>query len=192
MLTKRLDAAIDGHRLLDHPFYQAWNDGTLTTDQLATYAREYGSFIAGIDAGWAQVGNEEHAEEEREHARLWSDFASELGTEIDAPSIAETKQLMDTAARLFAEPASAYGALYAFEAQQPDTSETKLVGLDTHYPMGERARRYFEVHAGDYGEAQMIVDALDDFDDAAKTRAVAACEEMSTALWDALTGVHAA
>jgi pyrroloquinoline-quinone synthase len=36
-----LDARIASRHLLDHPFYQRWNAGTLTTDELREYARQY-------------------------------------------------------------------------------------------------------------------------------------------------------
>ncbi|MEE8331522.1 MAG: iron-containing redox enzyme family protein [Acidimicrobiia bacterium] len=189
-LKDQLDAAIEPWNLLDHPFYQAWNAGTLPMEALKTYAAEYGTFIAGIDAGWEQVGNSEHAAEEREHADLWRQFAATLGTDISNPKIPQVQTLLNTAQQLFSEPATAWGALYAFEAQQPQTAATKLVGLDTHYQVAEPARTYFQVHAGDLYEADMIVDELQSVDDVTGQTAVAACAKMSEALWDSLTGIH--
>ncbi len=63
--------------------------------------------------------------------------------------------------RLFAEPASAWGALYAFESQQPGTSEEKLKGLADHYGVAafDPAAEYFRVHSADYREADQIVTA---------------------------------
>ena len=40
-LKTRLYGATCGHRLLTHPFYRAWTEGTLTTADLATYAVQY-------------------------------------------------------------------------------------------------------------------------------------------------------
>jgi pyrroloquinoline-quinone synthase len=192
-MRDRLDAAIGEHRLLEHPFYQAWRDGTLPVEALATYAAEYGAFIAAVDQGWASVGEHEHAAEERRHADLWSVFGRHFGAEVSSPRLAETAALVETSRRLFSDPATAWGALYAFESQQPGTSEEKLKGLVDHFGVdGDGpAAEYFRVHAADYHEADAIVDALEADPDAADS-AVVACAEMSVALWDALSGVHEA
>jgi len=192
-IRQRLDGAIGGHRLLEHPFYVAWREGTLPVEALATYAGEYGAFIAAVPEGWAMVGNTEHSAEEVEHARIWEAFAGRLGTFVGEPRIDEVESLVEISRRLFADPATAWGALYAFEAQQPGTSEEKLKGLVDHYGFNtsERATEYFRIHAADYHEADEIVAALGE-DPSIDDRAVAACGEMGAALWDALSGVLAA
>ena len=188
-IRARLEAAIGEHRLLEHPFYVAWREGTLPVEALTTYAGEYGAFIAAVPEGWATVGNTEHADEEVEHARIWESFAGRLGASVGRPRLPEVQSLLEISRRLFADPASAWGALYAFEAQQPATSEEKLKGLVDHYGFdaGEPAAEYFRIHAADYHEADEIVAGLEDAD-----RAATACAEMSAALYDALTGVMAA
>ena len=188
-IKQRLESAIGEHRLLDHPFYRSWRDGTLPVAALRTYAAEYGGFIAAIDAGWETVGENAHAAEERRHAELWNGFAQEFGTEISTPQIADVDRLLATARRLFSDPATAWGALYAFESQQPGTSEEKLKGLADHYGLatGHPATEYFRVHAADYHEADQIVAALAG---SPGDEAVAACAEMAGALWDALSGIH--
>lgn len=190
-IRERLEGAIGEYRLLEHPFYVAWREGTLPVEALATYAGEYGAFIAAVPEGWATVGNSEHSAEEVEHARIWEVFAGRLGASVGEPQIPQVAVLLETSRRLFADPATAWGALYAFEAQQPGTSEEKLKGLVDHYGFdaAEAAAGYFRIHAADYHEADEIVAALDSADD---DRAVAACAEMSAALYDALSGVLAA
>jgi pyrroloquinoline-quinone synthase len=190
-IEEQLDAAVGGYRLLDHPFYRAWRAGTLPVEALRTYAAEYGSLIATIDRGWEAVGRSEHAAEEREHALLWERFAQDLGTTISPPQIPEVAAMVATAERLFAAPETAWGALYAFESQQPDTAAEKLAGLDAHYGIAadSDAAEYFRVHAAVYDEAEQIVSALEGY--GGEAPAVAACAEMSRALWDALGGIHA-
>ena len=192
-IRDRFEGAIGEHRLLEHPFYVAWREGSLPVEALATYAAEYGGFIGAVPEGWETVGNREHAAEERVHAIIWEAFARRLGTTVAAPRIDEVEHLLETARRLFADPATAWGALYAFEAQQPGTSEEKLKGLVDHYGFdaGEPAAEYFRIHAADYRETDEIVESLDATGPAAE-RAVTACGEMSVALWDALSGVLAA
>ena len=40
-LSIRIDAAIAERAMLTHPFYQAWEEGVLTREQLRTYAKQY-------------------------------------------------------------------------------------------------------------------------------------------------------
>ncbi len=189
-MKSELDAAIEPHRILEHPFYQSWNEGTLPLPALASYAAEYGAFIDKVAEGWEACNWPEHAEEERYHSELWQQFAGALGAEVGNPQIAQVNILLDACDRLFADADTAWGALYAFEAQQPETAATKLRGLNEHYDVPEEAKTYFEVHADDLYEAEAIVTHLDGVSDEARAKAVTACAEMSVALWDALTGVH--
>ena len=50
---------------------------------------------------------------------MWADFADGLDTVVSEAQIPQVKTLLETADELFSEPATALGALYAFEAQQP-------------------------------------------------------------------------
>lgn len=185
-----LEETIAPRRILDHPFYQSWNEGTLPVSALASYAAEYGAFIDKVAEGWEACDWPEHAEEERYHSELWEQFANALGTSIAPPQIPQVKALIEACDQLFADADTAWGALYAFEAQQPETAATKLNGLNLHYEVPGEAKTYFEVHADDLHEADAIVDHLEKVSDESKEKAVAACAEMSVALWDALTGVY--
>jgi pyrroloquinoline-quinone synthase len=184
-------AAIAKYDLLQHPFYRAWSAGTLPEAALATYAREYGAFIAILDEGWLSLGEHESAAVERKHVELWNDFARGLGTKVAAPTTPAVRALVDEARKSFASPASAAGALYAFEAQQPATAKSKLEGLDTHYAtLSSDVRPYFEAHAGESGEDVMLETKIASMSAADQTEALAACTRMSKALWDALTDIH--
>ncbi len=178
--------------LLGHPFYKAWSAGRLPVEALATYAREYGAFISVLDRGWTTLGEFEGAAIERHHVELWSDFARTLGTAIAAsPRVSAVRALVDEAIHSFATPASAAGALYAFEVQQPSTAHSKLVGLGTHYawlPPG--VRPYFQAHSCETGEEALLERRLAEMTDVDRERATAACGRMSRALWEALTGIQ--
>ncbi|HEX5041462.1 MAG TPA: iron-containing redox enzyme family protein [Candidatus Polarisedimenticolaceae bacterium] len=187
-----LDRDVLAKNLLEHPFYRAWSAGTLPRETLAAYAREYGAFVATLPDGWTALEDAGTAEEEREHARLWDAFASALGTEVPGePSIPEVRALLALASRHFAEPAAAAGALYAFERQQPATAESKLAGLRAFYALGPAAERYFDEHTRNQHEAEKLAAHIDALDPEGRSRAQAACREMSQALWDALSGLHA-
>lgn len=191
-LNDRLASVIAEYNLLDHPFYVAWSEGTLPVDALKTYASEYGNFIGRVATGWRAFGEETIAVEEEEHAVLWGEFAKSLGTEVRDAEIAEVQHLTNVVDGHFAHPVTARGALYAFEAQQPFTSASKLEGLDTHYSaLGTEVRPYFEIHVNDTAEPAMILSQMESLSEAEQDQAVLACEETCKALYDALTGIHA-
>ncbi len=190
-IREALDRDVLAKNLLEHPFYRAWSAGTLPAETLAAYAREYGAFVATLDRGWMTLSDTETAEEEREHARLWDAFAAALGTQVGEATVPQVQALLSVASRHFAEPASAAGALYAFERQQPATAESKLAGLRAFYAVGPEAERYFDEHTRNQHEAEKLAARIEALDDEGRARAQAACREMSEALWDALTGLHA-
>ncbi len=186
-----LDLAVSKRNLLEHPFYQAWSAGTLPVEALCTYAREYGAFIGLLPRAWETLRDAETAQEEREHAELWASFAAALDTHVAGNAdLPEVQALTATAARLFSDPISAAGALYAFEVQQPATAQSKLDGLKTHYHLPTGAEPYFEIHSHNEHEARKLSARIDAFSSDDQTRAVRACSEMAGALWTALTGIY--
>jgi len=189
-MKSKLDKILQGWNLLTHPFYQSWSAGTLPVEALRVYAAEYGAYIASLPAAWETVGETETAREEREHALLWERFVRALGSDVAGPALAETKELAATAADLFVRPATALGALYAFEVQQPETASSKLRGLKTHYNFPPDAEHYFEVHSSNWHESQRILELIAVLPPGQQAEALVACETMGRALWNALTGVH--
>lgn len=188
---ERLDEIVASKNLLTHPFYQAWSAGTLPVAALKTYAEEYGAFIQTIGAGWAAHGDTDLEVEENEHAQMWNDgFARALGTEITGAKIAEVKNLVAAANKAFSEATTSMGGLYAFEAQQPHTSTSKLEGLETHYPqIDASAHPYFAIHCNDVIEMEILAERIAALPAHEQERAIAACREVADALWDALSGI---
>jgi pyrroloquinoline-quinone synthase len=185
-----LDSKISNYNLLDHPFYQAWSAGELPVEALKCYAREYGAFISTLPKGWETLNDPETAEEETEHIDMWADFADGLNTMVSEAQIPQVKTLLETAENLFSESETALGALYAFEAQQPETAKSKLTGLKTFYQLPEKVEPYFETHSHNEHEAEKILERIGMLPSDSQEIAVQACEQMSSALWDALTGIH--
>lgn len=185
-----LDSKISQFNLLNHPFYQAWSAGELPVEALKCYAREYGAFISTLPKGWETLNDAETAEEETEHIEMWEDFADALDTEISDAKIPQVKSLLDTAEILFSDSETALGALYAFEAQQPETAKSKLAGLKEFYQLPEKVEPYFVTHSHNEHEAEKILERLGALPTDSQKNAVQACEQMSSALWDALTGIH--
>ena len=185
-----LDSKTADHNLLNHPFYQAWSTGELPLNALRSYAREYGAFISTVPDGWEAVGDAEIAAEEIEHIDLWADFATGLDTTVSEAEIPQVKALVETANALFSERVTALGALYAFEAQQPATAQSKLAGLKAFYQLPKTAEPYFETHAHNDYEAEMLLERIAELPSASHATVIQACEQMSVALWNALTGIY--
>ncbi len=189
---KQLDAILEKWDLLKHPFYRAWSAGTLPVEALKVYAREYGQFINLLPNGWETLRDDETAEEEREHAEMWEGFSAALGAADYKTPVPEARQLALTAEQLFSRPASALGAMYAFEVQQPATAKSKLNGLKTHYTLPHEVEPYFEAHSANWHEAQKLLRQINALPADEQAQAVEACDRMARALWEALSGIHAA
>lgn len=189
-IKQELDSKISKFNLLEHPFYQEWSIGELPVDALKCYAREYGAFISTIPKGWETLNDAETAEEETEHIELWQDFAHGLDTEISNAQIPQVKALLNTAENLFTNSNTALGALYAFEAQQPETAKSKLTGLKEFYQLPEKVEPYFVTHSHNEHEAEKLLEQISTLSEDSQKSVLQACEQMSRALWDALTGIH--
>jgi pyrroloquinoline-quinone synthase len=186
----QLDQIVAQFDLNTHSFYTDWRAGTLPKEKLADYADEYKAFVSTIAVGWETLGQTHYAQEEREHDALWDQFRTELG--VDGPARRpQTHVLAHSASTLFAAgKAEAIGALYAFEAQQPNTSRSKLDGLKEHYGTSEKGAEYFAVHADDLAEAELLRKLTADLSDAEFARALSACTVVCSAMWGALDGIY--
>ena len=191
--SARCDALVARRSLLQHPFYLAWSDGTLPVPALKEYAHDYGAFIRTVGQGWETVGEAHIAGVEEGHAQVWeTTFAAGLETTVDAPRTAGAAALVDAARELFADRPTALGALYAFESQQPYTAQSKLAGLREHYQqLPACCGEYFRLHEDDFDEPAFLAAQMNALPAAEQARAFTACERLSGALYDALSGLHA-
>jgi len=138
-------------QLLEHPFYQAWNDGDVTEAQLASYAAAYQTFMDRVPTYWKRViegleVNEATAEEvvteESSHAELWSEWRAELPEAAEVPAMNELFDGLDGMS-----PSALAGALHAYELQQPEVAETKRKGLVDHFGFSGDSLDFFDEHA---------------------------------------------
>jgi pyrroloquinoline-quinone synthase len=156
-ILARLDEARASIDVLEHPFYQRWNAGELSTEELALYAGEYRRAVvalaeaserAATDApAHLREGLRRHAEEEAAHVALWDAFAEAAGAPDGAAPLPQTLACAQawTAGEDLLERLA---VLYVLEAGQPEISRTKIDGLTAHYgytPEGP-ATAYFRVH----------------------------------------------
>lgn len=192
-LSSRCDEAVAKHNLLDHPFYRRWTNGTLPVAALRDYAREYGTFIRKIGRGWETIGRADIARIEDAHARVWEmTFAAGLRTSVADDPCPVLSALLTISTESFGDRASAIGALYAIEAQQPVVAKEKIRGLQEHYAdLPEKCAEYFRLHTDDYNELKILKKEMDRLTPEEQETALAACDRMATALFDALTSIEA-
>lgn len=163
-----IDKQIAGRRLLDHPFYQAWNNGKLSREALQDYAAQYYQHVAAFPTYLSAVHAHTDDPEMRRHIlhnlideeagdpnhpELWLRFGQGVGvdpsTARTAEAWSETQGLIDSFRRICSERSVAEGvaSLYAYESQIPEVSETKIDGLKQHYAVSDPSTlAYFTVH----------------------------------------------
>jgi len=186
---QELEGIIDLHNLNQHPFYQEWRAGTLPKEKLVDYSGEYGQFISTIALGWETIGETGYANEEREHEELWDNFKEAVNFE-KLSLYPQSDTVVKVAKNLFSTKPEAIGALYAFEFQQPETTQSKLTGLNEHYSISDEGKKYFETHAGDFAEVNSLKQHISQLTENEFARAKTACSLMSTAMWGALDGIY--
>jgi pyrroloquinoline-quinone synthase len=213
---QRLDAVIEQHAMLSHPFYQEWNAGTLSADTLREYAKQYYAHVRAFPAYVSAVHShsddiavrqmllENLIEEEQgdeNHPELWMRFADGLG--VDRNDVRNATLLPHTTASVntlksvtHSEDAmEGIAALYAYESQIPAVALTKREGLQKFYGIdAPRAVSFFRVHEhADVIHRQVERDILSTVtDEARQERIIAAAEKSAKALWHFLDGVKEA
>jgi pyrroloquinoline-quinone synthase len=185
--------------VLQHPFYQRWSEGDLTSEELARYSGQYRHAVEAIamlsaaaaDALPAHDELRRHAAEELGHVRLWDGFVETAGGEENAAPTPETAACFDEWAGP-GEPLELLARLYAVEVSQPAISRTKREGLLERYGFEDGSgTAYFRVHEGrDVEHAAEVRELISELaSDADADRLVAAAERAYEANWRLLDGV---
>jgi pyrroloquinoline-quinone synthase len=166
-LLESLDALIDQHHLLNHPFYQAWAEGSLSRETLQLYAEQYYQHVRAFPenlkklaerapaplSGMVRDNLAEETNSTAPHPMLWRQFGQSLGASESSmesarplPGIAALLDAFDEVAT-HGTMAEAVAAFYAYEAQTPEISASKVAGLRRFYKIAEpRALAYFVAH----------------------------------------------
>lgn len=204
--------------LLNHPFYQKWNEGTLTQEMLKEYAKQYYHFVKHFprfvscvhsncddfktrEMLMANLADEEgYKSEFKNHPALWMDFAKSLGlTEEEVRSstpLRETEYLVDGMYELSRSNESQLGiaALYAYESQVPEISKTKIDGLNKFYGINKPEDiAYFTVHEEfdvyhSKEELDAIIESCKSEED--QKRVVTTVDEAAALQWNFLDGIY--
>jgi pyrroloquinoline-quinone synthase len=179
-LTDALARAIAGRELLTHPFYQRWQAGEVSLDELSRYAVQYRAFeaalpeilaniVAGIDdASHAAASDlvaqnlQDELETPAPHLALFDRFAAALPDAGDNEIAPATRGLVGTYRDLATDaPVRALAALAAYETQASAIASTKGEGLREWYGISDAATEFWDVHAAmevDHGD--WAIDAL--------------------------------
>lgn len=212
-LQQKLDRATEDHRLLEHPFYKAWAEGTLTLDDLSFYSAQYWrqveafpGYLAAIaerlpeGTARATVAENLRDEIEGDHLGLWLEFAAGVGASSGHVRATAPLPRTDDCVASFNTAASgrslpfALGMLYAYESQTPGVAQTKIEGLRKHYGIDGASLEYFELHGElDVEHSTDLARAIGEIatDDAAEREALAGAKAGAEAIWNLLTGIAA-
>jgi pyrroloquinoline-quinone synthase len=189
-LFERLEAVSDRWSVLRHPFYQRWEMGELSRDELAYYAGEYRHAVTALADLAATASDAAHAAEESAHVSLWDDFAAALEADLDRAPRTETSEC---AAAWRGDGLEGAAALFVIESAQPEVSRTKLDGLTRWYGFepNTKGTRYFELHAErDHEHAERSRRVLERARPEDEDRIVAAAEAALRGNWTLLDGVE--
>lgn len=216
--VQEVNQKIASKSLLNHPFYQKWNEGALTQEQLKEYAKQYYHFVKHFprlvscvhsncdDFDTRQMLMQNLADEEgyksefKNHPELWMDFAKSLGLTEDevrnAVPLRETEYLVDGMYELAKSQDNELGiaSLYAYESQVPEISKTKIEGLKKFYGINsDDAIAYFRVHEEfDVYHSKEELDAIIKKckTDEEKKRVINAVDEAAALQWGFLDGIY--
>ena len=153
MFSKELKKKLDKYHLLNHPFYNSWNDGKLTREIIKDYAEQYYQHVKAFpryisathsiceDINKRKILLENLQDEEnrdQDHPKLWRDFAVAIGSVGEKiESVKKEKFTAELIDNFFKNGRASYAeglaSLYTYERQIPEIAETKIRGLKTHY-----------------------------------------------------------
>lgn len=175
-IVERIDSEIEKHSLLKHPFYQMWSEGKLTIDHLKGYSKEYFQLVKAVPGFVGNIASAApsddkniagNAKEEAEHVAPWIRFSNSLG--VDSTDLqtyvgeSKTNAAVEAMQKLsLSSFETAVAAMYAYEAELPKISRTKIDGLKKFYGLASKdATEYFEIHEeADVRHAQVWRDIL--------------------------------
>ena len=167
-IMREIDIKIKEKDLLDHPFYKAWSEGTLSIEALQGYAKQYYKFVSAFPRYLSSVHSncddlktrqfilENLSEEEnleKPHPELWIQFGEALSLSreeiTEAESFPETEEALGILKDICRNASYTEGsaALYAYESRVPEIASVKIEGLQKFYDISDKtAIEYFELH----------------------------------------------
>jgi len=167
-LLEKLDLQIASKSLLEHQFYQDWQLGRLTMDDLRLYGTQYWHFEKEFPRYLSSIHSQcpdsltrtsilhnlwDEESGDKNHEAMWLDFCSGIGIPVEqihtAPILPETSSLTDTYKTICSNQSFLDGVaiIYAYESQAPSVMNSKLTGLQKWYGINnEITTRFFSIH----------------------------------------------
>lgn len=177
LLQTTLHRALEGRRLLTHPFYRRWVEGGVSADELRAYSAQYRHFEAllplilraaqaGCDDESVRALVQRNLDDECgahgvAHLELFDRFAAALGAPTQQVPSPAMGGLLDVYSRSAESASRALAAVVAYEAQAPGVASAKADGLVEHFGLSREDVAFWEVHASvDAQHADWALDAL--------------------------------
>lgn len=206
-----LHASLESFHLLKHPFYQAWNEGSLKHETLQIYASEYYHHVSAFPRYISQIHTlcpsiqarqvllENLIDEEKgndNHPELWLRFAEGIGISRisipNNPALESTHQLVEGYFKLVrTDYPTGLGSLYAYERQTPEIAKAKIEGLKKHYEINDkRTLQFFFIHqTSDEWHSEALGKLMENFTEDYKQKVFGGAVKAAQLLWYFLDGI---
>jgi pyrroloquinoline-quinone synthase len=161
---------------LNHPFYQRWEAGELSLEELRLYAEQYRHFEAMLPEFLRRLSSELPNGVARDsvlknladevatpsHLDLFENFATFYGA-LDVPLTAAMRRLVDAYFEVLTDgPAEALAGLWAYESQGAGIADSKAEGLAQYYGANHDALTFWMAHGSIEGDhAKWTLEALE-------------------------------
>ncbi len=187
---EELNRKLEHYSLLKHPFYQQWSAGTLSKDALCGYVKEYFHLVKAVPQMVEKIYHscpslevKLNMEEEKTHIGLWENFAEGMG--ISKKELSEhvpsdsTVNAVNRMLALMSDPVEGSAAMYAYEADIPKISVSKIDGLKKFYGISDFSTlEYFTEHeTADVEHVKVWQGMMSVFTDAQQKEALNSAEE---------------
>jgi pyrroloquinoline-quinone synthase len=209
---------IEEKSILKHPFYQKWNEGKLTMDELTEYAKQYYEFVKHFPMFVSSVHSncsdleirkmllENLADEEgyktgvADHPALWINFCLALGIEKQSLNEATASEGVNSMINGFynfcknSDYRVGLAALLSYEYQIPEVSKIKIEGLKKYYGISSpKAIEFFTIHktADIYhsgDEMESIINTCEDEKD--RNKILEVIRKGTTLYWNMLDSIY--
>ena len=161
-LELEVRALLSGRELLVHPFYQRWEAGELTTEDLAAYGAQYLHFerqlpktlekiVQSMDPGPCRDAVKDNLDDElgrpMPHVELLQPFLDAIGSS-PAPPTPATHNLTSLYAHAPGVGVGyAIGVVTAYEVQSAEIATSKAEGLRKWYGLNAEQTTFWDVHS---------------------------------------------
>jgi pyrroloquinoline-quinone synthase len=171
-----LQSSISDRQLLSHPFYQRWEAGGLSLEELRLYAEQYRYFEAMLPTFLQALAAELPEGPAREsvlknladevaapsHLELFERFAAHYRATDAAISPAMERLVNAYSTVLNRDPSAALAGLWAYESQGAKIADSKAEGLAAHYGASEQSLEFWLKHGTiEEDHAKWTLEALD-------------------------------